>query len=700
MKADQGLVAALRRLGHERAEADAKTIGAYLSVQRGQVPDDELIRLAVTEIGNAKSFRREGVNSVRKTIPGLVWEGVDDPIGKWSILLSYPVREGLRPLAVQAPIPKSGQAILMSMSVTGDPTLDIDDLVSIAASIRERVDAAAVPLVEEIQAAIETDLSDFEGDERDVYLKTLGNRFAKRPFPFEGSLGRVVRSSVGKARADALADAVKQSEERRLRESVDIGNYVARYAKARSLGRRIVFHVGPTNSGKTYAALQELAKAPRGVYLAPLRLLALENYEALKGMGLAAGMVTGEEEIEVLGASHLSQTVETLDVHREVDVAVIDEIQMISDDDRGWAWTNALFGVPARTVIVCGAEEALGRVQAAAEAAGEELEIVRFQRKSPLNVQNGDIRFKDIRAGDAVVAFSRRVVHEIRLRVIAEGHSVATVYGALSPEVRRAEAARFRSGEADVLVTTDAIGMGLNLGPLRRVVFADIVKWDGAQERELTNAEIRQIAGRAGRYGFHDAGEVGTMVPGGADKVRRALGKRGDAGGRRFFVRPDADAIRLVADQIRSDRLAEVLGRFAADTFYRGSPFMPSNMEETIATATMLDRIAMSLEDRFVFSICPVDRKDREALTSLRTWASLHAAGRPVPAPSVSPYGYLGLIEAGVRLASAYLWLARRFPATFDDVEGAQAARTAGNEAIEAELRNTAVARVARRAKG
>ncbi len=93
---------------------------------------------------------------------------------------------------------------------------------------------------------------------------------------------------------------------------------------------------------------------------------------------------------------------------------MIDEIQMLSDPDRGWAWTNALFGVPARTVIVCGSDDALSYVRRAAEAANESLDVVPFERKSPLLLQEEAVPLETVEPGDAVVAFSRRAVHENR----------------------------------------------------------------------------------------------------------------------------------------------------------------------------------------------------------------------------------------------------------------------------------------------
>ena len=38
----------------------------------------------------------------------------------------------------------------------------------------------------------------------------------------------------------------------------------------------------------------------------------------------------------------------------QFDVAVIDEIQMIADEDRGWAWTRAFLGCQAKEIHLCG----------------------------------------------------------------------------------------------------------------------------------------------------------------------------------------------------------------------------------------------------------------------------------------------------------------------------------------------------------
>ena len=153
---------------------------------------------------------------------------------------------------------------------------------------------------------------------------------------------------------------------------------------ARQLKRKIAFHVGPTNSGKTYAALKELESATTGYYLAPLRLLALEGYENLQKNGVHVSLITGEEEIIDEESTHISSTIEMMNGSVDVDVCIIDEIQMLSDRDRGWAWANALMGVPAKKVILTGSLNALHAVQELCEYLGEELEVVYFERKNEL----------------------------------------------------------------------------------------------------------------------------------------------------------------------------------------------------------------------------------------------------------------------------------------------------------------------------
>lgn len=160
------------------------------------------------------------------------------------------------------------------------------------------------------------------------------------------------------------------------------------FPMARLIKRKIVFHGGPTNSGKTYHALQRLREADPafggGVYCGPLRLLALEVFEQLNRQGVYCDLVTGQEKREIPFSTHISCTVEIVRTNREYDVGVIDEIQMIADPQRGHAWTRAMLGLPARELHLCGGMEALEIVKNIASHTGDELEIRTYDRMSEL----------------------------------------------------------------------------------------------------------------------------------------------------------------------------------------------------------------------------------------------------------------------------------------------------------------------------
>ncbi|MDP4006443.1 helicase-related protein [Methylobacterium sp. NEAU K] len=696
------LAEAVARLGLSPDAIDLETLRTDLELPDfGAEVADERVAQALRTRQAARAFAETGIPEIRKAVPALKAVVTKDHRVTWSIRTEIPLLDdGRLDLRIDiAPHPAAAE-ILERMAARNDPAHRIEAL---RGAVAERAAEATRTLskpVDRLRGQILQDLREVGADAA-AYLAHMDRSLRSRVFTDGPKLPRSLTDTLTPVRRRAKAVASEGSRLRRLRDQVGFGAYIERFCAARRLNRRILFHMGPTNSGKTYAALQALTAASTGTYLAPLRLLALENYEALRERGLRAGMVTGEEVLGEPDPTHTARTIETADLTRPIDVAVIDEIQMLSDPDRGWAWTNALFGVPARTVIVCGSDDALSHVRRAAEAANESLEVIPFTRKSPLLLLDAPVPLEKIEPGDAVVAFSRRAVHENREILVAQGHRVATIYGALSPEVRRAEAARFRAGEADVLVTTDAIGMGLNLGPLRRVVFSAVRKWDGVQERGLTNSEIRQIAGRAGRYGHQDIGYVGAADSAALEPIRTALAgaPTAPAADTRFFVRPDLGAIRSVAEEMRTHSLYEVLTHFARATFYAGSPFQPSALEEVLDVARTIDRARLPIEEKFAFSVCPIDRRDAIAMGMLERWSQARAAGATVPALRASLTGELDYQERTVKLASAYLWLSRRFPETFDDVAAIRHMRGRANDAIEHHLRETATRKAERRSR-
>lgn len=507
---------------------------------------------------------------------------------------------------------------------------------------------------------------------------------------------RKLRQKLDDYRSKAAARRLRHLREAQIREASGYERYAAIFPVARSLNRRFLFLAGPTNSGKTHEALRLAREAETAEILSPLRLLALEHYERMSEERLAAGMVTGEERLLPEGATHIARTIETLDLHRVVDVCVIDEVQMLGDPNRGWAWTQSMIGAPARLVVLTGAPEAIPLVEHLLAMTGEPLEVKILKRKGRLRVEGVPANLNKLSRGDAVVAFTRKNVHDLRARLVASGRTVATVYGALGPEVRRAEAARFRDGAAEILVATDAIGMGLNIGPLRRVVFSTLRKFDGVRDRHLTAMEIKQIAGRAGRFGHHDEGLVTALPEVGAyAEVEKIIGNalNGDAAKLRgkAYVRPNQETVLSASEVLQTDRLGRVL-RHLNDTLVAGHPDLRmADMEEMIGLATLLDTVDMPILDRLSYSMAPVDGREQMAVELLLDWARQHARDGRVQAPDFGVNTDLLKLEARVKVATSWLWLAQRYPDVFEDVEEVVELRASLNAKIEEKLVATSV---------
>ena len=298
------------------------------------------------------------------------------------------------------------------------------------------------------------------------------------------------------------------------------------FPQARSKKRVIYYHLGPTNSGKTNQALQSLMKAKTGIYCAPLRLLAWEIQEKLISKNIKCTLKTGQESVEVDNATHFSCTVEICPTTTHYDCAVIDEIQLISDPYRGFAWTNAFLGLIADEVHLCGDERALSLIYNLCQITGDTLIKKSYTRLSDLIVEDTNIHsVSQLKKGDCIVAFSKKDIFKLKNLINEksfnpqdipplheadaedeQGNSgyiknkCAIIYGSLPPETKKLQAVIFNNFQKGIkfLVATDAIGMGLNLN-IKRIIFANTSKMDAKGHRKLTEFEVRQIAGRAGR---------------------------------------------------------------------------------------------------------------------------------------------------------------------------------------------------------
>ena len=284
------------------------------------------------------------------------------------------------------------------------------------------------------------------------------------------------------------------------------------YPEARGMKRHFILHIGPTNSGKTYQALQRLRQAYRGIYLGPLRLLALEVYDRMMVSGIPCSMITGEETIRTPGSFVQASTIEILDIREVYDIAVIDEAQMMADENRGSFWTRAILGIRAEEIHVCCSGTAEDLLIRMIKRCGDTYDIVRHERNTKLEFipERYDMN-KDVQPGDALIAFSKKNVLAIAATLEKKGIKASVIYGNLPPQTRQEQVRLFTEGINQVVVATDAIGMGINL-PIRRIVFMNTVKFDGTDKRRLRAEEIRQIAGRAGRYGYYDVGYVQSAL--------------------------------------------------------------------------------------------------------------------------------------------------------------------------------------------
>ncbi|HEY5801380.1 MAG TPA: helicase-related protein [Burkholderiaceae bacterium] len=573
------------------------------------------------------------------------------------------------------------------------------------ALVRERVTAGAQSL---LHASVVAFIEDVAPQAEDVgldpmtFLHTLEDNPCTAP-----------ASTVFDRIEQRIEHAVERQQEEHhallTRESINLAEYPQSFEVASRMGRRFIALLGPTNSGKTHQAMEALVKAETGVYLAPLRLLALENYERLQaarphGKELKVNLVTGEERRLVEDATHVASTVEMLDTRRQVDVAVIDEVQMLADRDRGAAWTAAICGAPAKVVYLVGALEARRAIEALAERLECPLEVHTLKRKGPLTVENGAVRkLRNLRRGDAVIAFSRREVLMWRDMVAEHGHVVATIYGNLSPEVRQAQAARFRDGTADILVGTDAIAMGLNL-PIERVVLTTSVKFNGVEEEEVPAALARQIAGRAGRYGVHEEGYVAGFDDNTHQVLRSLLKEKlpplPSAG---FAVAPSIEHLHRISSVTGEQQLTRLFRRFVHNIDVPDGFFYPRITDEQTERAQWLDTLALSVRDKFTLSLVPISSRIPSLHQIWENWARA-LAKQKICRLEADPHTLVRLnlqeVEDLCRMYSAYAWLSFRIPEFFPDGELAHELAREASERVDRLLQAQNAALRKRRAGG
>lgn len=493
------------------------------------------------------------------------------------------------------------------------------------------------------------------------------------------------------------------------------------FPKARRMKRKIVMHVGPTNSGKTHNSLKALAKAKLGYYAGPLRLLAREIYERFQEQGISCNLITGEEIVPSLDAfdnlTELSSgTIEMVPLNKTMDICVIDEIQMIADPLRGSAWTNAVLGVQAKELHLCGEPSAVKLIKELVKQTGDELHIREYKRLGKLTVQDEPVRkLQNLRTGDCVIAFSKRKILDLKCEIENTTKlKVGIIYGALPPEIRSKEANNFNSGKYDVLVASDAVGMGLNLS-IKRIVFASMSKFDGYEVASLSVSATKQIAGRAGRYSTAEGeleGLVTTLQRRDMALLHKQMGSEVEDLERACIWPPGEFWSYYIAQFKHNILLPEAIGKLAKDVArYRLKDYFYMDFERQVEILNLmipLDlHMKLTIDDQVKLMLTPVNFqavgpevietciKFFETILDIEPktvfdFDFLHLSvllKRPSVASTPDQIlDYLSALEIDHKLVLCFMWLSQRWPTIFVDRESAHEIKFLVEKRISEEL--------------
>ncbi|MBN3295901.1 SUV3 helicase, partial [Amia calva] len=481
------------------------------------------------------------------------------------------------------------------------------------------------------------------------------------------------------------------------------------YPEARAIQRKIIFHAGPTNSGKTHHAIQRYLAAKSGVYCGPLKLLAHEIFEKSNSVGVPCDLVTGEDRTYVdpegRQSGHVACTIEMCSVTTPYEVAVIDEIQMIRDLSRGWAWTRALLGLCAEEIHVCGEAAAINFVTELMYTTGEEVEIRNYKRLTPISVLDYSVESLDnLHPGDCIVCFNKNDIYSISRQIEARGLECAVIYGSLPPGTKLAQAKKFNDPDdpCKILVATDAIGMGLNLS-IKRIIFSSLVKptinEKGEKEMDtISTSQALQIAGRAGRFSsVFKEGEVTTMHRDDLPTLKEILARRVEpieiAG-----LHPTADQIEMFAYYLPEASLSNLIDIFVSLAQVDGL-FFVCNVDDFKFLADMIQHIPLNLRSRYVFCTAPINKKQPFLCTSFLKFARQFSRDVPLTFdwvcrhigwPVVAPRNIKDLVhlEAVHDVLDLYLWLSYRFMDMFPDANLIRDIQKELDSIIQAGVRN------------
>ena len=290
----------------------------------------------------------------------------------------------------------------------------------------------------------------------------------------------------------------------------------------KSQPQKIIALLGPTNTGKTYVAIEKMLEYSNGIFGLPLRLLAREVYDkCVKKVGLdKVALITGEEKIIPSNADYFICTVESMPKDKVVEFVAIDEIQMCADRERGHIFTERMLESRGTKLTMFLGSQVMEKI------ISELVENVEFEKKERYSnlSYSGIKKISRLDRKVAIIAFSIEEVYAIAELVRRQKGGAAVIMGSLSPKTRNSQVGLYQSGDVDYLIATDAIGMGLNMD-IKEIYFSNLKKFDGKKTRRLNLIEMSQIAGRAGRYkndgGFGTTGDCESLNSDEIEKIEK-----------------------------------------------------------------------------------------------------------------------------------------------------------------------------------
>ena len=386
----------------------------------------------------------------------------------------------------------------------------------------------------------------------------------------------------------------------------------------------------------------------------------------MNGAGVPCTMRTGQECIEEENSRVTASTIEMADFDENYDIAVIDEAQLVADTDRGHSWTKAILGLRAEEIHICMSPAAEQVVCHLIQLCDDTFEVRRYERKTELVCEDRPFAFPDdVQEGDALIAFSKKSVLDVAGRLEEAGIASSVIYGSLPPEIRRRQTRMFNEGMTKVAVATDAIGMGLNL-PVRRIVFMQTDKFDGVSRRPLRIPEVKQIAGRAGRFGIYDKGCV------------NALGER-ELEYIRTLYRADEEPlteVNLGFPQVLLDidaPLDELMKIWYSVT--PSEPFVKENIDEALYLYEQAKRYKNQIDGfenkHLIYKMitCPIDIKDRRVVMLWLDYCRTYTADVSLEKPAFyrDRKGGIAQYETYYKQLDLYYQFSRRMQKELDE---------------------------------